>query len=128
MIKKKVITFADVQFSMQNQVKSKKRSLRPHSTDVQSSAIQWGDLSEIRDLFAIPVKLLRGPQGGGGPQFRYHWDRCFHLPPFRIVVCFGGALFINVSPNPQQVNILNLKTVISTARTSKIKYGLVLRY
>ena len=28
-----------------------------------------GDLSEIRDLFAIPLKLLRVPQENRGPQF-----------------------------------------------------------
>ena len=28
-----------------------------------------GDLSEMRDLFAIPLKLLRVPQENRGPQF-----------------------------------------------------------
>ena len=39
------------------------------SADVQSSTIQWDNLSEIRDLFAVPLKLLCGPQGDRGPQF-----------------------------------------------------------
>ena len=39
------------------------------SADVTSSAIQWDDLSEIRDLFAVPLKLLWGPLGGCGPKF-----------------------------------------------------------
>ena len=34
-----------------------------------TSTIQWDDLSEIRDHFAVPLKLLRGPQGDRGPQF-----------------------------------------------------------
>ena len=42
--------------------------------DVQSSTIQCDDLSKIRDLFAVPLKLLRGPEGDRGPQFENH---CF---------------------------------------------------
>ena len=38
--------------------------------DVQSSTIQWDDLSEICDLFAVPLKLLPGPQKDRGPQLR----------------------------------------------------------
>ena len=62
---------ADVQFSTHNQVRSKKQVIT--SADVQSSTIQRDDLSEIRDLFAVPLKLLRGPQGERGPQFENHW-------------------------------------------------------
>ena len=38
---------------------------------------QCDDLSEIRDLFAVPLKLLRGPQGDRGPQFENHCSNCF---------------------------------------------------
>ena len=37
-----------------------------------TSTIKRDDLSEIRDLFAIPLKLLRAPQGDRGPQFENH--------------------------------------------------------
>ena len=29
--------------------------------------------SQIRDLFAVPLRLLRGQQGDHGPQFENHW-------------------------------------------------------
>ena len=51
--KKKVITFADV----------------------QSSTIQWGNLSKIRDLFGLPLKLLCRPQENRGPQFESYCCR-----------------------------------------------------
>ena len=35
-----------------------------------TSAVQWDGLSEIRDLFAVPLKLLRGPQRDRGPSLR----------------------------------------------------------
>ena len=69
---KKVITSANVQFIAQNQVKSKKKIITP--ADVQSSTIQWDDVSKIRDLFAVPLRLLRGPEGDRGLQFENH---CF---------------------------------------------------
>ena len=46
-------------------MKSKKSVIA--SADVQSSTIRWDDLSKIRDLFAVPLKLLRGPQEDRGP-------------------------------------------------------------
>ena len=44
------------------------------SADVQASTIQWDDLLEIRDFFAVPLKLLHGPQGDRGAQFENHWS------------------------------------------------------
>ena len=41
---------------------------------VQSSMIQWDDLSEIHDFFAVPLTLLRRLPGDHGFQFENH---CF---------------------------------------------------
>ena len=40
-----------------------------------TNSIQWDDYSEIRDLFAVPLKLLRGPQKKRGPQFENQCTR-----------------------------------------------------
>ena len=61
-----------VQFFTQNQMKSKKKKVIT-SADVHLGTIQWDDLSEIRNFFVVPLKLLRGPQVDPGPQFENHW-------------------------------------------------------
>ena len=38
----------------------------------KSSTIQWDDLSEIRDLFEVPLKLLRGYEEDRGLRFENH--------------------------------------------------------
>ena len=57
--------FLSINFLAKSSEEQKERSSHPAA--VQSSTIQWGDLSKIRDLFAVPLKLLRGPQGNCGP-------------------------------------------------------------
>ena len=52
----------------QNQAMSKQKKVIT-SADVQSSTIQWNGLSEIRNLFAVFLKLLRTPQGDRDTQF-----------------------------------------------------------
>ena len=37
-----------------------------------TSTIPWDDSSKIHNLFAVLLKLLRGPQGDRGPQFENH--------------------------------------------------------
>ena len=54
-----------------------------------TSTTRWGDLSKIRDLFAAPLKLLRGPQGNGGSQFENHW---YMRSNFAIKNLFFGLL------------------------------------
>ena len=44
-----------------------------------TSTMQWDDLSEIHDLFAVPLKPLRGPQGDRGPQFENHCYNTLHI-------------------------------------------------
>ena len=52
--------------------KSSKEQKKSRPQMYQSSTIQWDNLSQIRDLLAVPLKLLYGPQGKCGPQFENH--------------------------------------------------------
>ena len=53
-----------------------------------TSTIQWDNLSEIRKLLAVPLKLICGPQRDRGPQFENHWFKTSSLnlrPSFVII-------------------------------------------
>ena len=66
-----VVTSVDVQLSTQNQVKRKKCPIR------HNPMIRFIRNPQIRDLVAVSLILLHGPQGDRGPQFENFWSNVY---------------------------------------------------